>query len=304
MTGTLAHSAVVVFFVISGYVIASAARRDGSAAGYAVSRAARIYSVALPALALTFILDVATGNTSYQHAQPWKYLPLFLGFATDWWFLTENAFSNVPYWSLSYEVWYYVIFGIALFAHGWWRWLLIGLVLALIGPRQWLLLPVWLLGVALHRAPRVPRPRWILAAALLGGVVLHASGLDAALNGRVNDILGGFPGTHLRYSQYFVGDYLFAALVAVAIVAARDAELGFLARWRGPIAAAASVSFSMYLMHYPLFVAFASVFPGNNWVIGLGTLACVVAFGILFERNKAVARRLLLAVTSLRVART
>jgi hypothetical protein len=39
--------------------------------------------------------------------------------------------------------------------------------------------------------------------------------------------------------------------VAVAIVAARDAELGFLARWRGPIAAAASVSFSMYLMHYP-----------------------------------------------------
>jgi peptidoglycan/LPS O-acetylase OafA/YrhL len=119
VTGTLAHSAVVVFFVISGYVIASAARRDGSAAGYAVSRAARIYSVALPALALTFILDVATGNTSYQHAQPWKYLPLFLGFATDWWFLTENAFSNVPYWSLSYEVWYYVIFGIALFARGW-----------------------------------------------------------------------------------------------------------------------------------------------------------------------------------------
>ena len=92
--GPLAHSAVVVFFVLSGFVIAWAAARDGNTVDYATARAARIYSVALPALALTFALDIATGNTNYQHEHPWKYLPLFVTFTTDWWFLNENAFSN------------------------------------------------------------------------------------------------------------------------------------------------------------------------------------------------------------------
>jgi hypothetical protein len=53
--------------------------------------------VAIPALALTFMLDLATGQVDYQHAQPWKYVPLFLTFTTDWWFLAEDAFSNMPY---------------------------------------------------------------------------------------------------------------------------------------------------------------------------------------------------------------
>ena len=63
----LAHSVVVTFFVLSGYVIVWAAQRDGDAAVYAVNRAARIYSVVLPALALTFVIDTALGVTSYQH---------------------------------------------------------------------------------------------------------------------------------------------------------------------------------------------------------------------------------------------
>src|SRR3954471_10064213 len=55
--GEQRHSAVIVFFVLSGFVIAWAAERDGSAREYTLNRAARIYSVALPALALSWAID-------------------------------------------------------------------------------------------------------------------------------------------------------------------------------------------------------------------------------------------------------
>jgi len=53
-----ADEAVVVFFVLSGFVIAHATHgRRTSAADYCIGRAARIYSVVLPALLLTAVLD-------------------------------------------------------------------------------------------------------------------------------------------------------------------------------------------------------------------------------------------------------
>src|SRR4051812_47468734 len=48
------HSAVIVFFVLSGFVIAwTAERKDRSGQDYLLSRASRVLSVAWPAIALT-----------------------------------------------------------------------------------------------------------------------------------------------------------------------------------------------------------------------------------------------------------
>src|SRR5262249_22080521 len=56
-TTRLAHSAVVVFFVLSGYVIAwSTLSRGRDARRYASARLARLYSVVIPALVLTGVL--------------------------------------------------------------------------------------------------------------------------------------------------------------------------------------------------------------------------------------------------------
>jgi len=52
-----AHSAVIVFFVLSGFLISLAAQRDGSMTEYLLNRASRIYSVALPAMLLTWAVD-------------------------------------------------------------------------------------------------------------------------------------------------------------------------------------------------------------------------------------------------------
>ena len=294
--GAEAHSAVVVFFVLSGFVISWAAKRDGTAANYIVGRAARIYSVAVPALVLTYLLDVSIGHIGYQHLQPWKYVPLYLSFTTDFWFLNETAFSNGPWWSLCYEVWYYVVFGIIFFGSGRWKWIAAGACLALMGPRLWLLFPIWLSGAALHRVPRLPHARLVLVAALMGIVALKLTGLETLLNGRVDLMLGGFAKAHLRYSQFFAGDYLFAGLVALVIWSLRDAELDLFGRVQGAVAAMASISFSLYLTHLPLMYAFSHVFHRNIVMIALASLTAAALFGMVFERNKRIARALILKV--------
>src|SRR5215471_15334526 len=85
----MAHSAVILFFVLSGYVITYVAtEREFEMSAFAFSRVARIYSVAIPAILLTICVDLliwSTGNhdeiPAYQYKGWWKYLPLFVLFA-------------------------------------------------------------------------------------------------------------------------------------------------------------------------------------------------------------------------------
>ena len=127
------HQAVIVFFVISGYVIAyvTDTRCRISSRSFALSRTTRIYSVAIPALVLSAAVAWSVGQSGYQLAQPWKYVPLFLAFGTEWWSVREEAFGNTPYWSLGYEVWYYVLFACFTFLVGRARMLLCVAVLLL-----------------------------------------------------------------------------------------------------------------------------------------------------------------------------
>ena len=122
------------------------------------------------------------------------------------------------------------------------------------------------------------------------------------LNDFVDRLTGGFADSHLRYSAYFAGDYLVAITIAGAIHAARGADIVSLARVRRPIAAAASISFSMYLMHFPLFLLFGALFPHRAPVIGVLSLGVIIAFGLTFERHKMLLRRGLAALWPLRPA--
>lgn len=308
--GAQAHTAVVAFFVLSGFVISWAARRDGSAQEFIMNRAARIYSVALPAIALTLVIDnflishhpEVIGST-YQHDALWKYLPLFLTFSTDFWFLSENALSNVPYWSLCYEVWYYVLFGVLFFGRPPRSRIIALAVLLLVGPRLWLLWPVWLLGACLHRLTPLPRnaSRILALASVLLLIALRVTGVETTLNDLLDQATGGFAKTHLRYSQFFLGDYLSAAAIAGLIHAARGADMSLLVLLKKPIGATASVSFSMYLTHYPLLLLFGSFFQGQTVLIGLLTLVSIIVFAAVFEHHKAVFRRAFAAIWSLKV---
>ena len=74
--GPYGVEAVDVFFVLSGFVIAyTYDTRERTLLRYATSRFARIYSVAIPALTATFILD-AIGRVSRPHLYnaSWHYV--------------------------------------------------------------------------------------------------------------------------------------------------------------------------------------------------------------------------------------
>ena len=312
-----AHDGVVAFFVLSGYLISwSAAERERTLSRYALARAARIYSVALPALAITLALDYAGQlmqpelYAHYLYERPFLYFPFFALFASDLWFLAETAFSNVPFWSLCYEVWYYVLFGVLAFRAGSARLALAALVLLIMGPKLWLLLPLWALGswiYRLHRGRRLgeQQARLLFAIGVAAFAALKFWRLDDALDAALDAAVGGFAARNLRYSQWFLGDYLVGGAIGLAIFAARDANFGWLG---GPpkrlLARAASYTFTLYLLHYPLLLFFSVAFGQERGsasgvaLLIVATLAAVAAIAPLTEHRKDAFRRAILAVTA------
>jgi peptidoglycan/LPS O-acetylase OafA/YrhL len=151
-----AHHAVVVFFVLSGYVIAFATLGRGQTGviDYAVARISRLYSVVIPALVLTGVLQIVgtiaapeVYEGASRGADSLRYV-MSLFFMQSVWFFSAAPATNGPLWSLSYEAWYYLAFGVVIFSKGrFWKIVMLGLVCLIAGPNIILLAPVWLGGL-------------------------------------------------------------------------------------------------------------------------------------------------------------
>ena len=114
--GNFKHDAVIIFFVLSGLVICATATRPGETwITYLTARASRIYSVAIPAVVLSFGLQAIAAFLEPGHSQPEPSADVFLPLSALLFILQSwhpQALPwNGPYWSLCYEVWYYIIFG-------------------------------------------------------------------------------------------------------------------------------------------------------------------------------------------------
>lgn len=265
--------AVIAFFVLSGFVIAySAAHKNRTLGDYAVARMARLYSVVLPVLALAFGLSTFARDglhlhvaDSYQLRQPWLYIPFHLTFLGDAWSLVERPPWLIPYWSLDYEAWYYVLFGAIHYLHGRRRWIAGGAVLALVGPRLWLLLPVWLSGVALYRwQDRVTLGRgaarigWAASLALIG--LWGWLDLEPWLRGVANG-LWPFAGIRMGSADRVLADYAVMIMVLVHFACARRAGFDLLLRWARPIRFVSAHTFTLYLSHGIVIGLWQTVFP-------------------------------------------
>lgn len=262
-TVSLGREAVIVFFVLSGYVIAFTTR-DGarSLRQYALARSTRLYSVALPLAMASFAVGGAvttlTGTdveSGYQLHKPWLYLPLHLLFGGQLWTLAETPPWLAPYWSLCYEAWYYVLFGVAFYARGAWRAGLLALVALLMGYKLLLLLPVWLAGTALQHYLAQPRTPLPLLTARLGWVatlgalaVFKLYGIDAALRA-LGVALWPFPQLPLGSADRYLADYVVCLLVWLNFLCARDAPLLSLQACARPVRALARYTFTLYLVH-------------------------------------------------------
>jgi peptidoglycan/LPS O-acetylase OafA/YrhL len=114
----LGHDAVIVFFVLSGYVIAFVAhKKPSSPSSYLTKRLARLYSVLIPALILGLVLDYIGTSFSPELYQGKIASDFFIGrglanlfYLQEIQFFSIRYLSNGPIWSLGFEFWYYVLF--------------------------------------------------------------------------------------------------------------------------------------------------------------------------------------------------
>lgn len=266
------HQSVVIFFVISGFLVGGravlkASERGFSLLDYGIHRFARIYIVLIPALLVGYCLDLAgtslvddvglysTASILHIHGTDFRWwmveTPISerLGIAT----LLGNVFclqtvfvsslgSNGPLWSLANEWWYYVAFALALSA-----WLTstrvsriiccCGLaILVLVLPAKitiWFAL--WLLGVGV--APLEQRwagwPAWVGLVTFVG--ILCAEHFLPVGSGLVSE---------------FAPDLLLAVAFALALLCAKRGRwaVGNLHPWL------ASFSYTTYLVHVPAMV--------------------------------------------------
>lgn len=265
------HYAVVVFFVLSGLVItASVLRRPMSLADYAIARAARILPVSLAALAfatVAFIVVTALGGST-QHTDTYGHLS-WQGTILPLLFMSESAWGagpvwNPPYWSLCYEVWYYALFGAAVFLRGPVRILALVLCAVLAGPRILLMLPVWLVGVVLVLTPLARRTGPATGALMVGiglaSAWFHTEVVMPGLH-MMRDLAGPWRDS-LSFSRFALSDFLLAVAVALVFAGLRPLANRWpdlLARLARPAQVAAGFSFTLYLFHWPLLLLLKSV---------------------------------------------
>ncbi|MRW93538.1 acyltransferase family protein [Duganella sp. FT80W] len=303
------HAAVIVFFVLSGYVIAHiTASRENTPLEYWSSRLARFYSLALPAVLLTPLLDqigIAMDPRFYEgattHGQAWLRILTSLTFTNEVWTLSIMSFSNVPYWSLCYEFWYYALFAAYSFTRRRWAWCA-GIAL-LIGPKILLLAPVWTAGVVLHRWQASQRIRpvtgaWLVLASCVAYALFHHFDITETGSAWLRARIGTEWHRQLAFSRYFLTDYLLA-LIVVCHFAGMRALAPPLERIAPVVKRFAAYTFSIYLLHQPLILFFAALIHGDPqtpWFYVctmLAVFASIIAISTVTEQQRHHWRRMI-----------
>lgn len=296
------REAVMMFFVLSGYVIAYTASRQ-DAAQYVLARCARIYSVALPCVLLAFLLLAFTSGVlgigvrgDYHLAKPYIYLPLQLLFLGEVWNMAETAPWLLPYWSLGYEVWYYVLFGLAFYLKGKIRVAMLALVVLLVGHKIVLLLPVWLAGVYLcKRQKNLPistglaRAGWLLTIVLF--LCFKGFGVDQELRA-LGKAIWPFAQLRLGSAECYLSDYLACAIIYAHFLFAKQARLTGLLNLERPIRFLAGHTFTLYLVHSIVIGVWLVYYPHDpaDWrdivYLSMAIALCTWLMAMLTERRK------------------
>jgi peptidoglycan/LPS O-acetylase OafA/YrhL len=294
------HDAVMVFFVLSGYLIAGSVLKDVVAGRwswgrYLLHRGARLYVVLIPGLALTAAWDLAGlawfgQSSSYTGARlPWltDYFPVRANLtAAAFWgnlaFLQRVRVptfgSNVPLWSLAFEAAYYVLFPLVLLAV-WrstpWRqralYAALAIAFGLLYRGEILVYaPIWLLGFLVWWLPPISlpalRPAWIWTAvvpvALIGAVAASHSATAQAFFGH----------------SLVVTDYVTGLEAAASLLLLRNDPGGPpSASWRAGAGALAGFSYTLYVTHFPVLVFLRAVFDtGRPWEVNPSTVMLTV----------------------------
>ena len=299
---------VAIFFVLSGFVIRFVSiEKEKDWRTYLSARMARLYSVVFVAIGVAIIADrvgMKINPAFYAH-ETWDNETFNFGnilsyvtFTNELWFTHSIVASDEPYWSLGFEVPYYVVFGIWLFGRGWLRWGLIAVWSLAVGPKILAYLPLWLMGAALYELLRRPRAAFrfekILGAFLLGvGFALYFLDKDELFK-TVSPMYRPWSAFSIAKSALYF--YIVGAAVALNILGFdlifRNMSTIWSAKVTGVVRWLAGGSFTLYLAHQPLLVCLRAAYPTivrqplSGALASIAVLCFVYALAELGERRK------------------
>lgn len=323
--GTFGGIAVVMFFVLSGYVIAYVtSTREKTFSEYAVARIARIYSVVLIALLITLIFDNigAILNPEFYSIQKIMWKPQSIeSYVSSLFFVNEYQIfnfngiapgSNAPYWSLSFEVTYYIIAGLFLYTRRLIAFSISILILFFAGRTIAALFPIWLLGYLLYfvELPKVNKK--LLYIGFISTLFLIIA--TPYITGHLpkNNFGFNFPWGRGLLNRNLIEDYLTALFFSINLICVREIlkdtlfklnkKIEVLIRWLG------SLTFPLYLIHYPTLAIFASISPwGNETIdnvafISISTLVVIIIATPISNSLKRKIKEYLVLLINMRTA--
>jgi peptidoglycan/LPS O-acetylase OafA/YrhL len=311
--GLYGPSAVIAFFVLSGFVIAYVVdTKEQDWRRFVAGRGARVFSVVVPVMILTLVLDgigrsLHPGLYDYPFDQFVVRTVASLLMLNEVWFVSITAFSNVPYWSIAFETWYYVLFGLAMFVPGRWKWPAVIAAGLLVGPKVLMLLPIWLSGVLLYRWAW-PKQRsfgfalCLVLISIAGIIGMHYCEFPKYYGSVFRSIVGDAMFREFTFAKYFLSDYILCFLVwlnfaGMRIVAPRIE--GLLATFESPIRYLASLTFTLYLLHQPAMLFWAAVVRGDPagwgpwWTFTALTALTVVIVSHFTEQRRYALRKVI-----------
>lgn len=286
--GMFGHYCVVIFFVLSGFLIAytnDVGKKDLK--GYAADRLSRLYCVAFPALLFTYIADAigSTFNPEFYSTflnpeyQPLKFL-INLLFLQQTLFFHTNPSTNGVFWSLSYEFWYYVIFACFCFLRGKARILSVFVACLIAGLKILMLFPIWLLGVGVYKlskrtviSEKYALPCFLITTLFAAYLFVFTPTFFSSF-GRL-----GFPTFY--YSSNVFNDAFYGLIVAVNLFSLTQIKGDYFSvstKINSILKYTSLATFPLYAFHFPLMLLLRSFYAydkSNMFIVSMLSLFIV-----------------------------
>jgi peptidoglycan/LPS O-acetylase OafA/YrhL len=307
LLGKYGTEAVAVFFVLSGFVISYVVtEKERDWRSYCVARISRIYSVAIVAVIVTTILDYCGTyinneqyvllNDKFGFYRQENIVSFFrsITFTNELWFSHVIYGSNEPYWSLGFEVWYYILFGAFVFISPKYRLLGVLFVVLFCGIKIIMYFPLWCLGFFAYKSLKlVDMNRKVAGAIFTASIIALLSVIFFRKIFHPTEFYITFAISQQVNNFYYY--HLIGVCVAINIITfdrLADGRHIFNTPQEKWIRWAAGASFTLYLIHQPMEVFTSALFPeiGNHSLQGVLALFLIIMSVLIFaelgERRK------------------
>ncbi len=299
-----AHFFVMIFFVLSGYLITmSASKPKLTFKSFITFRLGRLYSVLIPALVFSFTVEFFFKLFNYSIISKIDNISFpLLRFILNLFFLGQiGSFCSTPpfngaFWSVQYEFIYYVVLGVVLLIRKPYKYFILFLILSLSWLKILLLLPVWLAGACLYYFQNkfiLNKYISLLLFTTTSFFLIYCLFINDSFPFQKSTNENVLFGYVLFFSWNFLADYLFALIVffnlysffqlSDSLIHGFDKSRMFLFLYK-KIKIIGNCSYTLYLFHTPLLFLFATIFPYNRFnnyhILALILLVLITVFFI------------------------